>query len=74
MTSLSFTERRPAILLSASSRDCSSAEVEEVDWSRREREESRREEEEPEMGRLLLIRSPALPSSLTRKLIQIFFL
>ena len=61
-----MTERRPAILLSASSRDCSSAEVEEVDWSRREREEedSKREEEELEMGRLLLIRSPPLPSSL----------
>ena len=66
MTSRSFTERRPAILLSASSKDCSKAEVEEVDWSRREVEEEdsrRREEEEPEMGRLLLIRSPAISSS-----------
>ena len=61
-----MTERRPAILLSASSKDCSRAEVEEVDWSRREVEEGesrRREEEEPEMGRLLLIRSPAISSS-----------
>ena len=67
MTRRSLTERRPAILLSASSKDCSRAEVEEVDWSRREVEEGEsrmREEEELEMGRSLLIRSPTLSPSL----------
>merc|ERR1719153_1023848 len=52
VTSLSLTERRLAILLSASSRDCSKAEVEEVDCSRMEREE-----EEVEAGRLQLVLS-----------------
>ena len=57
MTSLSLTERRLAILLSASSRDCSKAEV--LDCSRMEREEedSKREEEEVEAGRLQLVLS-----------------
>ena len=57
MTSLSLTERRLAILLSASSRDCSKAEVEELDCSRMEREDSKREEEEVEAGRLQLVLS-----------------
>ena len=59
MTSLSLTERRLAILLSASSRDCSKAEVEVLDCSRmdREEEDSKREEEEVEAGRLQLVLS-----------------
>ena len=53
VTSLSLTERRLAILLSASSRDCSKAEVEEVDCSKMEREdEDSKREEEVEAGRL----------------------
>merc|ERR1719230_302850 len=59
VTSLSLTERRLAILLSASSRDCSKAEVEEFDCSKMEREDedSKREEEEVEAGRLQLVLS-----------------
>ena len=59
VTSLSLTERRLAILLSASSKDCSKAEVEELDCSKMEREDedSKREEEEVETGRLQLVLS-----------------
>ena len=59
MTSLSLTERRLAILLSASSKDCSKAAVEELDCSKMEREDedSKREEEEVEAGRLQLVLS-----------------
>ena len=55
MTSLSLTARSPAILPSASSRDCSRAEAEEQECSCREQEEqdcSSREEEEPAWERL----------------------